>query len=269
MRCAITIIYNGIHHLKHGDFIDRMLDIFDYWIIVEGHALPNGSTAWCKKVPMPSASSDGTREYLKMRTDLLCSNFNNQLHYIPSTGYWESKDAQFQAGIEKLKTLTNSCTLWQVDVDEWWTIEQIEKNEAQLTAKAGAVSFDHVVGTYHDDLLVARGAWGSDFVNRVWRWNGEDFATHEPAQMVGQGQPQKLTEKFLHFSYYFEQDIIFKEQYYGYQNLHKHWQALQRTQKFPAPIHTLFGRHPIGRTDTKIYRLRRETREGRVLLRSA
>ena len=50
MRIAFSIILNGLHHLQHNNYYQTMLDNFDYWVIVEGQALPNGSTSWCKQL---------------------------------------------------------------------------------------------------------------------------------------------------------------------------------------------------------------------------
>lgn len=249
MRCAITIIYNGIHHLKHGNFVPFMLENFDRWIVVEGHARPGGTTSWCNHLKYQSAeSTDGTREFLR----------ELPIDYIEGNGFWESKDAQFQAGVERLK---EPCMLWQVDADEWWRRDQLEKNERVLNNSpynVGQVGFNHVVGSCEGQLLIARGKWGSGLVNRVWKWNGERFLTHEPPTMEGQTQAITLPERFMHFSYYFEKDVEFKAKYYkGHENIYKGWKELQKfkASQFPCHIYRAFGRKTaIGRTATKIHR---------------
>lgn len=240
--------------MEHGDFVPRMLDMFDHWIIVEGHAKPGGSTYWCNDLKYQKAeSTDGTREYLRELKGV---------HYIEGKGYWKSKDAQFQAGIERLKELTEECYLWQVDADEWWTKEQLERNEQYLKSDVGCVGFNHIVGKCEGDLLLAQGKWGSGKVNRVWKWKGQDFVSHEPAVMQGQGEPQELPEKFLHFSYYFEKDVEFKAKYYkNHGEIYKGWKKLQtfKPNDFPCHIYRAFGRkNAIGRTNTRIVRWMRE-----------
>jgi hypothetical protein len=247
LRCAITIIYNGLHHLQHGNFVERMMSMFDRWIIVEGHARPGGSTYWCNNLKYQSAeSTDGTREYLRTLG----------VDYIEGKGFWESKDAQFQAGVDRLKEITSECTLWQVDADEWWTLEQLETNERALVGNVGSVGFHHVVGRCEDGLLLAKGRWGGGFVNRVWRWKGQDLECHEPATFKGQGEVQMLPEKFLHFSYYFEKDVSFKQKYYkGHEEVYKGWKKLQeyKRESFPIHIFRAFGRkNPIGRSNSRI-----------------
>lgn len=225
---------------------------------MEGHARPGGTTSWCNFLKYQSyKSTDGTREYL-FQIATKCTN----LEFIEANGFWESKDEQFQAGIERLKELTNRCTLWQVDADEWWTKEQLERNENALRktgSNVGSAKFHHVVGECEGGLLLAQGKWGSDSVNRVWLWKGEDFTSHEPPTMKGQRFPQVLPEKFLHFSYYFEKDVDFKAKYYkGHENIYKGWKELQtfKPSHFPCHIYKAFGRKsPIGRTNTTITRV--------------
>ena len=250
LRIAITIIYNGLHHLKHGDFVERMKGIFDYWIIVEGHAGGEGTTSWCNNLKYQSPiSTDGTREYLKQIE-------SDKIRVILNKDKWKSKDEQFKAGVEELRKITDNCILWQVDADEVWTLEKIKRNELALESSVGCVGFHHIVGKCEDYLLLAEGRWGSGKVNRVWRWEGEEFLTHEPPTFEGQGKPQELPEKFLHFSYYFEKDVEFKQKYYkGYGQILESWKALQtwKPDRFPCHIYRAFGRkNPIGKTNTTI-----------------
>lgn len=237
-----------------------MLENFDKWIVIEGHARPGGSTSWCNHLKyQQAASTDGTREYLRTLP----------IEYIEGNGFWESKDTQFQAGINRLKELTDECTLWQVDADEWWTKRQLERNEKALLGDVGSVGFHHVVGECEGGLLLAQGKWGSGFVNRVWKWRGQDFISHEPATMKGQGKPERLPERFLHFSYYFEQDVAFKTKYYkGHETVWKGWKALQgfKKENFPIHIYRAFGRkNAIGRTNTQIVRVMPGEKEGLLL----
>lgn len=254
LRCAFTIHYNGLHHLQHGDFAQRMLSFFDHWIVVDGHALPGGTTSWCNHLKyQPVSSTDGSLAYLKSLPGV---------HLVTKKGYWASKDDMVKAAINRLKTITDQCTLWQVDTDEWWRKEQLLANEKSLKGKVGAVGFHHIVGEIGDDLLVVRGQWGNDYVNRLWRWSGEQFLSHEPAVLEGQGVVEKLPEKFLHFSYYFEKDVEFKAKYYkNHGDIYKSWKELQKfkPEQFPCHIYRAFGRKsPIGRTNTRVYRLPKE-----------
>lgn len=261
MRAAITIVYNGLHHLQHGGFKDRMLDLFDEWIVVDGRAGNTGSTYWCNALDkLPNESDDGTIEFLK----------DHNITVVQNDGKcWQNKDHQFNAGVDRLREISQSGYLWQVDVDEWWERSQIEQNEKAIRHNVGACCFRHIVGRNNDGVLIAKGQWGSAAVNRVWKWKGEHFRSHEPAIMHNQKKANVLPHKFDHYSYYFDKDVIFKQQYYnGYEGIYDNWKAMQTypEKAFPVPISRVFGRKTrIGRTHTTIYRFMRWQKEGMLI----
>ena len=231
LRVAFTIIYNGLHHLKNRNFAEFMLDTFNHWIVIEGHAKPGGSTSWCKNLNIPCRSTDGTHEEL-----LGLSSLHNNLHYYSKGGYWESKDEMVTKAIDILSGITNECWLWQVDCDEVWTKENILNNERCLASRrhnCGRVQFRHIVGKTEGGVMVARGRWGSGYVNRLWKWKGQDFVQHEPPEIEGQ-MAVNLPYRFDHYSMYFEQDVKFKSKYYkGYENLYENWKKMHEGTKFP------------------------------------
>lgn len=261
LRCAFTIIYNGLHHLKNRNFAKFMLTNFDHWIVVEGHAKPGGSTSWCKDINIPCRSTDGTHEEL-----LGLKSQHKNLHYYSNGGYWKSKDEQVNKAIDILRGITNECILWQVDADEVWTETGIVNNERALMGRrhnCGRVQFRHIVGEHEGKLLIARGRWGSGYVNRVWKWKGERFVTHEPSEIEGQSSVN-LPYRFDHYSMYFEQDVLFKSKYYkGYENLYENWKRMHEQGKFPYRGKDL---HPMA-AKTIIHELSRK-KEG-VLLRDS
>jgi hypothetical protein len=257
MRIAFTIIYNGFHHLTHNGFSDFMLANFDHWVVVEGHARAGGSTAWCKNLGMPQRSTDGTHEYL-----LSLSKENPKLKYFSKGTYWNSKDQQVNKAIEIVKTITGNCYLWQVDCDEQHTPCNLLKAEIALDKsglKAGQMKFNHYLcRNDQGDQLIATGEWGSGSNIRLWKWSGEWFVTHEPPVIEGQIGVAELPVKYDHYSYYFEQDIIFKSKYYkGYDSLYLYWKRLKKFKgTFPRPITDLFGsnRHISKNSQIEIYR---------------
>jgi len=260
LRVAFTIIYNGLNHLKNANFAEFMAKEFDYWVIVEGHAKPGGSTNWCYDLKIPVRSTDGCHEYL-----LDFSKAHDNVIYYSKGGYWESKDEQVNKAIQLIRKKITSCILWQVDIDEVWTSENLEVNEMHLKRSrksCGKVQFNHIVGEMDGSYLVARGRWGSSFVNRVWNWNGEDFLTHEPAEIKGQ-RTVNLPRKFDHFSMYFKEDIIFKEKYYGYENLYENWQDMHQRGRFPMLVSRLLDIKEA--KGSRIYKQLRRQKE-RVLL---
>lgn len=240
-RVAFTIIYNGEHHLTHNNYAETMVHNFDMWVIVEGAALPTGSTSWCKDVFNSSGSQDKTIQFIEE----LCKKHSNVV-YVPRIAdkAWPNKDVQVNAGIKILKNyLKNSnlskCFLWQVDIDEQWSKELLEQAESELienNGKTGCFLCNYFVGSN----LVAVGDWGegkSGPYRRLWMWEGEEFSTHEPPKLNGKNGPGLLLRpRFNHYAYCFEQDVIFKEKYYGYNNLIQNWRKLQQI-KIANSIH--------------------------------
>lgn len=261
MRLAFTIIYQGSHLLHFRGFAARMLSMFDHWVVVEGAAKPNGSTAWCKRHRSPMQSNDGTREELS----LLANKFPSKISFIPgSVDGWHSKDAMVNAALMALSPLAADGPhyLWQVDADEHWEEEQLQNSEREL------MRGDYCAGEFHctyfvGDDLIARGEWGEGKhlpYRRIWLWWGQLFSSHEPPRLQGgDGKVGLLTERFHHFAYYFEKDVAFKAKYYRYhERVLDGWRTLQFEKdrlKFPVEITRLFGPVGPGRTNTQIWRL--------------
>lgn len=252
MRCAFTIIYEGLHHLKHKDFAEKMVKMFDHWVIVEGHAKPFGSTRWCKKLNVPAASQDGTNEYL-----IELSKKHNNVHYYSYGKYYHGKDDQVNVAIEILRRITRKCYLWEVDADEHWTLEDIEKAEKiadKSTSIGFSFGFNHMVG----EGLIAKGDWGSGYLNRLWKWTGQYFRSHEPAMLEGQRHVQMITDvSFDHYSYYFDKDVKFKSEYYsGHQHVFENIHKVRSSDEYPVHISELFGKDTsIGKSNSYIYKI--------------
>lgn len=240
MRVAFTIIHNGLHHLKHLDQAQRILRDCDLWVVVEGAARSNGSTRWCKEFPPElhhnGRSVDGTHEYL---TELQKTVSN--LVYVPSDGFWDSKDAQVNRATEEVRKRTASCWLWQIDADEHWTAESMTAAENELDASgeiAGAFAADCRVGKN----LRAIGDWGEcrtyGYI-RLWKWCGQDFICHEPPLLQGAGKEAiLLTPRFTHYNYYFERDVEFKDKWYGgHEGILERWQLLNSLTNRSFPLH--------------------------------
>jgi hypothetical protein len=243
-RIAFTIILNGYNHLLHKDYYRTMIEMFDHWILVEGVAKNNGSTSWCNNLNENYhnnfLSNDGTKEFI----DKLASEHEN-VHIVRSNnGFWSSKDEQVNAAIAKIKEITDHCMLWQVDIDEQWTLEQIITAETELQkngGKTGCFLCNYYVGKEQ----IVYGEWGEGKIEpyrRLWNWSGEDFASHEPPKLNGDNNPRfLLTPRFNHYSYYFDEDVKFKEAYYGnYEGLYNRWQNIQQNRG-RLPIRALLG----------------------------
>jgi len=242
MRIGITIIFNGLCHLQHNDYAERLLEMLDYWIIVEGAAGNSGSTSWCKEMPKKyhnnGSSIDGTVEFLR---EFGAANID-KVSVVLATGIWKSKDEMINRSLKSLYYMGTPVYLWQIDIDEQWTKEQMDEAEYDLICSyddTGMFLCDCYVGKY----LLAKGEWGEGKqlpYRRLWRWKGQSFISHEPPILKGgNGKEILLSQRFKHYPYYFLQDINFKEDYYGYEGLYKRWKDLQKETKFPQPINRL------------------------------
>lgn len=239
-----------MHHLTHKGFTEFMTRNFDLWIIVEGASKNGGSTSWCRSVKNTHTSKDGTLEYLRQ----VEKENKNVMVYSQSTHY-ASKDEQFNRGVSMLKTKTRNCFLWQVDCDEHWNIEDIHAAERKLwrsPEKVASFQFNH----YVKKDIIASGVWGSGRVNRLWKWRGQMFKTHEPAVMIAQGSALELPQKFEHYSMVFEQDVKHKSRTYrGHELVYQNWLRLD-SAKFPCHVSMLFGKNnPVGRSDSYLYKI--------------
>lgn len=236
MRVAFTIVYNGLHHLKHMDFYKFMTKHFDYWAVVDGLSGNSGSTSWCNKMDsLPPSSTDGTNEFMTE----WAKDHPNVLYYRADSPFI-SKDGQVNKAVQMLRNKVKQGWLWQVDADEKWTIEAIEEAEKQLfwsPMKEASFQFNHYVGKD----LIAVGDWGSGWVTRLFKWRGQRFISHEPARIDPHRRILKIKDvKFDHYSYLFEEDVLFKEKYYrGYNGMYDKWLTLQSCDTFPQPLSSL------------------------------
>lgn len=237
-RCAITIIYEGLHHLKHNDFAEKMASMFDAWIVVEGYALPYGSTKWCNMLSVPAGSKDGTVEFMRD----FAETHKNVYFYSANGKYYNSKDQQVNVAISILRKLTSSCYLWQVDADEQWKLEDIVQAE-QIASESKDIGFKFQFNHYVGKGIVAVGEWGSNYHNRLWKWSGQLFDTHEPPLLRGQRKATPIEGiKYEHYAYYFPKDVMFKSKSYpGHEQVYNNYDSIQQPNTYPMPLSRLFG----------------------------
>jgi hypothetical protein len=263
MRVGFTIIFNGLHHLKHNDYIDRIAGMFDLFVFVEGASGNKGSTSWCKPIPDKYhknwRSNDGTVEFLQ---DFCASHQNVVLanNFVSHDGPWESKDLMCNVALRVIKSKipdVNGSFLWEIDADEQWTPEQLDAAEKELVQHGGDCGMfwcDYFVGPG----LVARGVWGegkNSEYRRLWKWKGQEFQSHEPPLLQGgNGKIALLSPRFQHYAYFYPQDVQFKESFYtGHENIFAMWSALQGCTEWPQPLSKLVS-GPWGKTATLIHK---------------
>lgn len=262
----LTIVLNG------QPFIEYHIDLFNqlpfkwHWHIVEGVAALNHDTAWSaaqggkidESLHSKGLSFDGTSEYL----DNLISQFPDKVSVYrkPLGEFWDGKCEMVNT---PLKNIKEECVLWQIDVDEFWTVDQIVKGRELF------VNYPHKTAAYYwcqyfvgPNLFVSSRNCYSQNPNqdwlRTWRFQpGMEWAAHEPPTLckvmpdgskldVAKINPflHSRTEReglvFQHYAYITREQILFKEKYYGYENALVNWLRLNSREKFPIFLRDYF-----------------------------
>jgi hypothetical protein len=242
-----------------------MLANFDKWVVVDGASGSGGTTGQnCKSMSSKyhdknGGSVDGTREFLTYIRD------EKNIHVVCIDRKWESKEEQVNAAVKYASGFVGAkrlrcenCFLWEVDADEQWDLDSIQKSEEYLlnsSAKTGEFLCNYYVG----ENLIAKGEWGEGNLlpyRRLWKWSGELFETHEPPLLQGgNGKTVMIPYRFNHYAYYFEEDVKFKNDWYkGHENIYQRWKELKNIKEFPVPISKLIGNGMWGKTNTFIYK---------------
>lgn len=207
-----------------------------HWSIAEGAAMNVRDTSWCQKQE-PRLSRDGTSEYLStLRKHPRMTVIQRQR--------WEGKALMCNTC---LPVHREECVLLQIDSDESWTVDQLERIVRCFEAEPGlgAMQFycrymvgQNIVITSDNTYGNRNGEW-----MRAWRYNGGSFVTHEPPNLSNvtgrvslRGETREMRLVFDHYAYVLPQQVSFKEGFYGYANALEHWQRLQANRSWPTPL---------------------------------
>jgi len=243
-----TIVLDGMPFIRHHIEVFRELPIDWHWHVIEGVAELAGDTAWSVAngghIPQRAShlSTDGTSAYL----DALAAEFPDRVTVYRKPGYWRGKLEMIAAPLAGIR---GEAILWQVDADELWSAEQITRlvgHMASDPARTGAKFYCRFfVGP--DRVLDNLGAYGNDPASewrRVWRLlPGDRWETHEPPRLV-RGTPGSevdvieiapFTQRetlamglvFDHHAYGTEDQVRFKEAYYGYAGAVERWRQMR------------------------------------------
>ncbi len=235
---AFTIVLDG------KPYIERHLPIFEQlkvpwkWIIAEGASANTHDTRWCRP-QSPRLSRDGTTEYLN-------SISNHPNVKVIRRQLWDGKVSMCNACLEQIK---EPCALLQLDSDEIYTPEQLQKIhalfiECPLIQRMVFKCFYH----YGNGIIVDPASDKNNHWLRAWRFMpGARFLTHEPPNLAGNHGLAMSAEEtakhgliFEHFSYCTEAVVAFKQNFYGYKGLVESWKRLQSHTKFPCKAREFF-----------------------------
>lgn len=202
------------------------------WTIVEGVARPTKDTSWVKGIT-PRLSNDGTSEYLR--------SIDDKRVRVVQRERWENKTAMCNEALSMLQT----GILHQVDADEIWYPEQLEKIH-DLFDKNPSIGCARYWCNYwigREIMATSTNGYGNRDTEwlRTWRFRrGQRFITHEPPNLSGSGYPIGRDQTadmglvFDHFSWYTPEQVKAKCEYYGPPYSFEAWQRLQNNTKWPV-----------------------------------
>lgn len=205
------------------------------WRIAHGAAMNVRDTSWCKPQE-PRLSRDGTTEYL--------SGLRHPQVTVMHRQSWAGKVLMCNAC---LPVHTEDCVLLEVDCDEFWTPDQLERMVSvfENDPTVGAMQFycryfvgQNIVITSDNNYGNRHGEW-----MRAWRYTGGSFLTHEPpllskiaGRVVSRRETREMGLVFDHYAYALPSQVAFKEKYYGYDHAGEHWQRLQQNRTWPVKL---------------------------------
>jgi hypothetical protein len=261
-----TIVLNGEPFIRYhlGKF--TILPFDWHWHIVEGVAALKYDTAWSvaaggqivEEFHHNGLSCDGTTEYL----DEISLLYPDQITiYRKKDGdIWDGKLEMVNAPLTALK---EECLLWQVDTDELWTVEQMQRvRRFFLDYPNKTAAFFYCKYFVGQNLLITnRGSYGNNPAYewlRCWRYApGDRWLSHEPPRLCRKDEKGSWVDLagidplshadtetyglcFQHFAYVTFAQLRFKEVYYGYRGAVSRWEALQAFSQYPVRLKDFF-----------------------------
>lgn len=261
-----TIVLNGEPFIRYHIEVFKQLPCKWHWHIVEGVAKLQHDTAWSLElggkildsIHERGLSNDGTTEYLDNISKQYPENIT--IYRKPKDIFWDGKREMVNAPLENIQ---EECLLWQVDVDELWTLEQICTAREMFIKHPEKTAALYWCWYFVGEKIVvsSRNCYSQNPQQewlRTWRYKpGYVWAAHEPPKLVekvknnqqkdiAQINPflHEETEKqgliFHHYAYTTPQQLQFKEIYYGYKNAESQWIALQEQKQFPLFLRDYF-----------------------------
>lgn len=236
--CLFTIVLDGMRFLPAQFYTFNRLRIPWMWYVVEGAAANVADTSWCCR-QSPRLSNDGTTQFM----DELSRSHPNVKHFPKA--WWEG--GKVQMCNRALEAIHEPCVLMQMDADEMWTAEQLERIVAKFEhSNIAAARFycNYFVGP--NIVTIGENCYGNNPGEwlRAWRFTpGMTFERHEPPVLRGVDGVYLYREDtrgdglvFDHYAYTFYEQVAYKEQFYGYTHAMQRWCRLQANTQWPCKL---------------------------------
>lgn len=236
-KIAFTLVLNGMPFIKQQAEI--LPKVFDEWHIIEGATLPIKDTNWCRMIDDKyfddnKLSIDGTTEFINSVVD------NEKIFVHRKNDFWLGKTEMCNAIADKME----DCILMQFDVDEIWKPEILNEvlNHAENNEGFDGMLFkcNYYVG---ENLVIQNeNCYGNNPEEwcRLWKIKEKtSWKSHEPPRIFGLSAfLSRNTTKakgwiFDHYAYTREEQVAFKENFYGYTGAVQQWKNLQQNTVFP------------------------------------
>lgn len=250
-----TIVLNGEPFIRYHERVFAKLPMRWHWHIVEGVAAHKHDSSWMLQfggeIPQhlhkAGRSVDGTSAYL----DDLKKRYpqNITIYRKPPGEFWDGKREMVNA---PLASIAEKCLLWEIDSDELWTAAQVAAvHRAFLNNPKRTAAFYWAwffVGP--GKVLLSRNNYANNPRQewlRTWRYQpGDSWASHSPPILARKGaensspmdvasiapfrhfETEAMGAVFQHFAYATEEQLAFKEIYYGYKDALAQWKKLQQ-----------------------------------------
>jgi hypothetical protein len=236
-KIAFTIVLNGMPFIqKQYDIIPQ---VFDEWYIVEGATRPTHDTSWCSEISSEfftdeKLSVDGTTEFLN-------SIQSDKIKIIRKYDFWDGKREMCNSFMDNVE----NCILMQFDSDEMWDVnilkEVLEYSEEHNDFDGMIFKCNYYMGP--NIIKIGDGGYADNTYEwmRLWKIGERTvWESHEPPKI--KGCVNLLSKSFTkdrgwifdHYAYVNENQLKFKENFYGYKNAFQHWQSLQNHDNFPC-----------------------------------
>jgi len=242
-RVAFTIVLNGMPFIEQQYNI--IPEVFDTWYIVEGATKPSHDTSWCRNIDNSfydekGLSVDGTTEFLN-------SIASDKIKIIRKNELWNGKLEMCNSFMSQVE----NSILMQIDVDEFWDVDTLKDifNFTEENNHFDGMMFrcNYFVGP--DLVLKGKNCYGDMSYEwcRLWKVNDTtQWHSHEPPRVkrLNKFLTKDFTEgkgwKFDHHAYVIEEQLKFKENFYGYVGAFNNWMRLQNNEIFPVMLKEYF-----------------------------